>query len=359
MSQSQEIVSRMNQMRSQVWNRIDLSDITIDLDSTVKVLYGNQQGAKKGYNPDSRGKKSYHPLLVFNSNVKELLLGQLRSGDSYSGNGVVECFLDTLKNVIQQRENKKSTKVISSTEIPPKQKSVLDTYDLTQTLDRDSYDAQLKKYQKKLFDIEHQVFLQRIPVVLLYEGWDAGGKGGNIRRLVSSMDPRGYEVIPVAAPNDVEKARHYLWRFWREFPKAGHIVIFDRSWYGRVLVERVEGFCSQTEWQRAYAEINSMESQWARFGAVIFKFWLHIDPDEQLRRFEQRQQTPHKQWKITDEDWRNREKWDQYKQAVDEMLIRTSTPHAPWTVVEANCKLHARIKVLKLVAKTLKAHLNK
>jgi polyphosphate kinase 2 (PPK2 family) len=163
------------------------------------------------------------------------------------------------------------------------------------------------------------------------------------------MDPRGYEVIPIAAPNDIEKAHHYLWRFWQEFPKAGHIAIFDRSWYGRVLVERVEGFCSEQEWRRAYREINEMEEHMVNFGAVLVKFWLHIDQEEQLRRFEARQQTSHKQWKITDEDWRNREKWDSYKEAVDEMLFRTSTMYAPWTIVEANSKYYARLKALKTV----------
>ncbi len=266
---------------------------------------------------------------------------------------VFQTCIDTLESGLS--ESDLSVKKLSRPSKKQKSKSsILDKIDLSQSLDRDTYEKRLKNYQKQVHDLEHEVYLQRIPVVIAYEGWDAGGKGGNIRRLVQGMDPRGFEVVPVGAPNDIENAHHYLWRFWAHFPKAGHIVIFDRSWYGRVLVERVEGFCSETEWQRAYDEINEMEAQWARYGAVIFKFWLHIDADEQLRRFESRKQIEHKQWKITDEDWRNRDKWNDYKHAVDDMLLRTGTDHAPWTVVEANDKLHARIKVLKTVVKTLK-----
>ncbi|MBD3307418.1 phosphate--AMP phosphotransferase [candidate division KSB3 bacterium] len=227
--------------------------------------------------------------------------------------------------------------------------SVLDKVDLSLTLSREEYKTQLKTYQQRMFEIEHKIYVKRIPVVILYQGWDAAGKGGNIRRLTQSMDPRGYEVIPIAAPNDIEKSHHYLWRFWMAFPKAGHIAIFDRSWYGRVLVERIEGFCREQEWRRAYREINAIEEHMVNFGTVLVKFWLHIDQEEQLRRFQARQQTPHKRWKITDEDWRNREKWDLYKEAIDEMLFRTSTAYAPWTIIEANSKYYARIKALKTV----------
>ena len=196
-----------------------------------------------------------------------------------------------------------------------------------------------------------------MPVVIAYEGWDAAGKGGNISRLTQNLDPRGYEVVPVAAPNDVEKAHHYLWRFWARMPKAGHITIFDRTWYGRVLVERVEGFCTEAQWRRAYREINGMEQQLAHFGTVLLKFWLHIDADEQLRRFRERQEMAHKQWKITDEDWRNREKMGQYRDAVEEMLHRTTTPYAPWTIVESNCKRYARVKVLETVCEAIRKRL--
>ena len=194
--------------------------------------------------------------------------------------------------------------------------------------------------------MQHLCYIQRRPVIFAYEGWDAAGKGGNIRRLVRKLDPRGYEVIPVAAPEGPEKTHHHLWRFWRALPKAGHFAIFDRTWYGRVLVERIEGFATPGEWGRAYREINEFEQELTDYGAILFKFWMHISNEEQLQRFEARQNTPEKQWKITDEDWRNREKWDAYWEAVSDMIERTSTVQAPWTIVEGNNKLHARAKTL-------------
>jgi polyphosphate:AMP phosphotransferase len=227
--------------------------------------------------------------------------------------------------------------------------SILDQINPAIDIPDDQYKNQLKEYQNRLRDLEYIIYKKRIPVIILYEGWDAAGKGGNIRRLIQKMDPRGYEVIPISAPNDIEKAHHYLWRFWNKMPKAGHIAIFDRSWYGRVMVERVEGFCSDNEWKRAYNEINEMEKHFINFGMVLVKFWLHIDKDEQLRRFKERESTSYKNWKLTDEDWRNREKWDFYKLAIDEMLYRTSTSYAPWTIVESNFKKYARIKTLKTV----------
>ena len=185
---------------------------------------------------------------------------------------------------------------------------VLSGMDLSKSLERDEYKKQLLQLQKKLERLHNELYHRRIPVIIGFEGWDAGGKGGAIRRLTSHLDPRGYQVIPTAAPNDIEKKHHYLWRFYNEMPKAGHVAIFDRTWYGRVMVERIEGFCSKEEWARAYGEINEMEKHLANDGAIILKFWLHIDKDEQERRFKARMEDPAKQWKITDEDWRNREK---------------------------------------------------
>jgi AMP-polyphosphate phosphotransferase len=236
---------------------------------------------------------------------------------------------------------------------PPPVSTILDRVDLSVSLDREAYDSQRKELNARLLQAEYELYVHRIPAVICYEGWDAGGKGGNIKRVTLGLDPRGYEVVPIAAPTKEEKAHHYLWRFWRSIPKAGHISIFDRTWYGRVLVERVEGFCSEADWKRAYEEINQFERQLVDYGAVIVKFWLQIDADEQLRRFQERQNTPAKQWKITDEDWRNRDKRPRYEPAVIEMLRRTSTPHAPWTILEANCKYYARIKALRTVAESL------
>jgi polyphosphate:AMP phosphotransferase len=231
--------------------------------------------------------------------------------------------------------------------------SLLSEVDLTVTISDAEYQDELKKYQQRIREIEYMIYKKQIPVLIALEGWDAAGKGGAIRRLTENMDPRGYTVIPISAPNDEEQSHHYLWRFWRKMPKQGHIAIFDRSWYGRVLVERVEGYCSEQEWRRGYREINELEEQWVHYGAAIVKLWLHIDKAEQKRRFEDRLENPAKQWKITGEDWRNREKWVQYEEAIDEMFFRTSTTYAPWTIVEANSKPYARLKVLKTVIETV------
>ncbi len=236
---------------------------------------------------------------------------------------------------------------------------VLDQLDLTKALTKEEYKPLLKKYQKRIYDIMHQCYEKRVPVVIVYEGVDAGGKGGNIRRLVADMDPRGYEVVPIGAPTEDEKAHHYLWRFWTRLPKDGHFAIFDRSWYGRVLVERIEGFCEPEEWQRAYQEINEFEKMLHDHGSAIFKFWIHIDKDEQLYRFRRREQRPDKRWKITEEDWRNREKWGRNMNCAHDMLLRTDTKYAPWTVVEGNSKKYARIKALRTVIDGLEKRLEK
>lgn len=231
--------------------------------------------------------------------------------------------------------------------------SSLQKVDLSLSLDRETYRRELKALQERIAYLHGELYRRRIPVVLGFEGWDAGGKGGAIKRLTETMDPRGYQVNPTASPNDIEREHHYLWRFWNNMPKDGHIAIFDRTWYGRVMVERIEGFCTRAEWQRAYQEINEMEKQLCQHGAVVLKFWMQIDKDEQERRFKERMEDPRKQWKITDEDWRNRDKWEQYEKAVDEMLVRTSTTYAPWIIVEGNSKYYARVKVLRTVADAL------
>lgn len=220
-------------------------------------------------------------------------------------------------------------------------------FNMDRTIEYERYESQLDKLQKDIRRLHHMMYMERIGACVVFQGWDASGKGGAIRRLLAPLDPRGFEVVTISAPTEIESAHHYLWRFWTRIPKAGHLTIFDRSWYGRVLVERIEGFCSSDEWQRAWQEINEFEQMLTNFHMVVIKFWLHIDRDEQLRRFRDREEKPYKQWKITPEDWRNREKWDQYEIAAAEMIQRTSTAYAPWTVVESNNKLYARIKVLK------------
>ena len=232
---------------------------------------------------------------------------------------------------------------------------MLDTVDLTKQLTKDEYREQLLWYQVELRKLAFQLYTEKRLIILVYEGWDAAGKGGSIRRVTERIDPRGYQVYSIGVPEGDDKTHHYLWRFWRRLvpPDEKQIVIFDRSWYGRVLVERVEGFASEEEWTRAYFEINEFERQLTDVGITIAKFWIHISQEEQLRRFEEREKTPYKAWKLTDEDWRNREKWSLYEEAVNEMLVRTSTLSAPWTVVPGNDKYYARVKVLKEVVQTL------
>ena len=232
---------------------------------------------------------------------------------------------------------------------------MLGTIDLSKSLTKEEYIRGLIRYQLQLRALAYQLYVQKRPLVIVYEGWDAGGKGGNIKRITEKLDPRGYEVFPIAAPQGEDKTHHYLYRFWRRLkpPDEKQILIFDRSWYGRVMVERLEGFCTEDEWKRAYREINEFERQLVDFGTILAKFWIQISKEEQLRRFESRQETPYKAWKLTDEDWRNRQKWDLYEEAINDMLLKTSTLTAPWTIVEGNCKWYARIKALRTLVDLL------
>jgi len=233
-------------------------------------------------------------------------------------------------------------------------RTVLDQIDLDAKLSKSDYKKQLSDYQEKLKVLAWDAWRERRATVVVFEGWDAAGKGGAIRRLTAGMDARLYRIAQYGAPTDVEQRYPYLWRFWRDLPRDGRILIFDRSWYGRVLVERVEGFAADYDWQRAYREINAFEHEMTRHGIRLAKFWLHISPEEQLARFKEREETPYKQHKITDEDWRNREKWDQYRDAVNEMVFRTGTEYSPWTLISANDKRNARIEVLAHMEKLLR-----
>jgi polyphosphate:AMP phosphotransferase len=244
-------------------------------------------------------------------------------------------------------------------DVPTAQITLLDQLDLAQSTPREQYKTELKRLQTELNELAWQAYKKQRSIVMVFEGVDAGGKGGAIRRITSGIDARLYRSIPVAAPSDEEKAHHYLWRFWRHIPRAGYITIYDRSWYGRVLVERVEGFAADSEWRRAYSEINQFEEQLVESGVILFKFWLHISQDEQLRRFEEREKIPYKRYKITADDWRNREKWPVYKTAINEMVGHTSTESASWTLVEGDDKPFARIKVLRTLCDGLKADLAK
>jgi polyphosphate:AMP phosphotransferase len=225
--------------------------------------------------------------------------------------------------------------------------TILDRVDLTERIEPEAYSRELKSLQSKLNTLSWKAWERKHTCVAVFEGWDAAGKGGAIRRVTRALDARLFRVVQVAAPTDEERAHHYLWRFWRGLPRAGHITLYDRSWYGRVMVERVEGFAREEEWRRSYREINSFEEQLCEHGITLLKFWMHISQEEQLRRFQEREQTPHKAHKITDEDWRNREKWDEYQAAVNEMVAKTSTGEAPWTLVAGDDKRVARVQVLR------------
>ncbi|MEW6544889.1 MAG: polyphosphate kinase 2 family protein [Nitrospirota bacterium] len=232
---------------------------------------------------------------------------------------------------------------------------MLEKVDLGKSLPEKQYWKEIKKWQVRLRAESMRLYSEKRTALVVFEGWDAAGKGGSIKRVTETLDPRGFNVQTFAAPTGAEARHHYLWRFWRALPQEGQLMIFDRSHYGRVMVERVEGFCREQEWKRAYREINEFEWQLTNFGTVIVKFWLHIDQDEQLRRFRERELDPFRSYKLTEEDWRNRAKWGQYLEAVEEMLEKTSTTWAPWTVIEANDKFHARVKIVQTLTKALEA----
>ncbi|KIU49036.1 polyphosphate kinase [Pseudomonas putida] len=238
-------------------------------------------------------------------------------------------------------------------------RSLLGSLDMTLRLDKNDYQEQLIVEQARLAGLLRDKRMRRHALVAVFEGNDAAGKGGAIRRVAAALDPRQYRIVPVAAPTEEERAQPYLWRFWRHIPARGKFTVFDRSWYGRVLVERIEGFCSQADWMRAYGEINDFEEQLHDAGVVVVKFWLSIDEQTQLERFQEREQIPFKRFKITEEDWRNRDKWDAYSEAVGDMVDRTSTEVAPWTLVEANDKRWARVKVLRTINEALEAAFKK
>ena len=275
--------------------------------------------------------------------------------DEYRSLTVGRVVLESMRKRLQQ-EGRAQVPVAPPIVRTIDERNVLTELDLSQKLEKKEYERELAKYQGRLSELarDHR-FKGKHSLVLVFEGSDAAGKGGSIRRTVEALDARQYQIVPIAAPTEEERAQPYLWRFWRHLPRTGRITVFDRSWYGRVLVERIEGYCSEADWLRAYAEINDFEHQMVAAGAVVVKFWLQISAGEQLARFNERQDTEFKRFKITEEDWRNREKWDAYVSAVCDMVDRTSTGLAPWTLVEANDKNFARIKVLKTICDRLEA----
>ena len=333
----------------------------------LKKLEKNPETRWRVTERDKKHLKMYDDFV----GVAEKVLMETSTGDSpwlivdgtdlhYSSLRVGQHILDRISLHISQREAEKSTEAIKDHPkiIQITQQSVLDSLDLSLSLEKKTYQQQLALYQGKLNKLSRAALEQNRSSILVFEGWDAGGKGGAIRRITHAIDARMYHVIPTAAPTDEESRHHYLWRFWRYLPRAGMVTIYDRSWYGRVLVEKVEGFAKDNEWMRAYSEIVNFEEAMTCHGILVLKFWLHIDQDEQLRRFKAREQISYKKYKITEDDYRNREKWDDYKLAVNEMVTRTSTQEAPWVLVEGNDKRYARIKVLKTLCEKLEKMLS-
>ena len=240
-----------------------------------------------------------------------------------------------------------------------RERSILATLDMTRAMSKAAFERRLLQQQGRLHLLQRRAQEERRSAILVFEGWDAAGKGGAIRRVTSALDPRSYRLVSSAAPTDEERARHYLWRFWRHLSRAGRVTIFDRSWYGRVLVERLDGFASEAEWSRAYSEIEAFEEQLVGSGIILVKYWLHITKDEQEKRFRERATSPYKSWKLTDDDWRNRAKWDAYELAVNDMVARTSTRRAPWHLIPANDKNYARVEVLRVAATALERALTR
>ncbi|MCC7167172.1 MAG: polyphosphate:AMP phosphotransferase [Rhodospirillales bacterium] len=270
-----------------------------------------------------------------------------------------------LRDAIQTRMNEEATKTPRKP-VPAKlpslrpARSVLDGLDMTLRMTGpEAYSEEMRKARARLNMLYRAARSQGVSSIMVFEGWDAAGKGSAIRRLTSAMDARDYRVVPVAAPTDEERAQHYLWRFWRHVARAGRVTIFDRSWYGRVLVERVEGFATEHEWMRSFTEINDFERELVEHGIVLMKYWVHITKDEQAKRFKAREEIEYKRWKLTDEDWRNREKWDLYELAVHDLVERTSTRIAPWTLIEGNDKHFARLRIINAYCDRLEAALGK
>ncbi len=278
--------------------------------------------------------------------------------DEFRDVSIAQALIDTIQNALETKKNKQKEEIIQTPD-SENRINVLDRVDLSKTLEKEEYRKKIKELQTEVYNLTYEAYKKGISSTLVFEGWDAAGKGGAIRRVSEAVDARITQVIPISAPTDEELAHHYLWRFWRHVPMAGHVTIYDRSWYGRVMVERVEGFSSQSVWKKAYSEINNFEEQLVENKNILLKFWVHISQEEQLRRFNEREEVSWKNYKITDEDWRNREKADAYKVAVEEMFLRTDTLEAPWHIIPAESKYFARVEVLTIFRDALLKALGK
>lgn len=302
-------------------------------------------GAERAIRMTDRVECPWHLIEATDANYRDITAGQL--------------ILDAMHTALAEQRHIDRRREIHKTALAVEpNKTVLDQLDMSTGMDNGRYKRELETQQQRLYELAWRCFTAQRSVVLVFEGWDAAGKGGAIRRISMAMDARLYRTISIAAPTDEERAQHYLWRFWRHLPRAGYFTLYDRSWYGRVLVERVEDLASEHEWGRAYQEINDFEEQLVDHGIILQKYWLHIDRDVQLARFKAREEVPWKQYKIGPDDWRNRDKWDEYKMAVHDMIARTSTGKAPWNLIPANDKQQARTEILRSVCDKIEAALD-
>lgn len=340
----------------QISEKVQKNNIESYLDSDYKSLYVEKLDEDQNKHYDKYLKKFDSDIEKTNFDFAKwhILDGSDIKEASKEAIGIlIESFEVGIERMMQKRENGERLNRVYKSERTP-----LDKIDLSKTLSEEDYDSILKKLQKRASELQLELYKQKISTILVFEGVDAAGKDGSIERLIKYMDPRMVKVHAISAPNEEENRYNYLWRFYKRLPKDGDMGIFSRSWYGRVMVERVEGFAEENEWERAYSEIQNFEREIYDHGSLIIKYFVMIDKDTQLKRFEDREEDPDKQYKITEEDWRNREKWDQYIAAMNEMLDRTSTKYSPWVIVEGNDKNYARIKVLKTFIEYAEKHLN-
>lgn len=325
----------------------------------LKELSENKETAWRVTQDDIKHNKQYDKYEKVFHKIRELTDKKDAHWKIVDANDLDEASVNIMKYLaevfakkLSEHENKPKIERADMKKTP--ETAHLSSVDLSADIEKKDYKKELFEYQEKLSRIHNRLYLKKQPVAVVFEGWDAAGKGGAIKRLTQAFDPRGYRVVSTPAPTPDELAHHYLWRFWNNIPKTGHIAIFDRSWYGRLMVEPIEGFCNSEEYERAFNEINNFEKHLTNSGMKVIKFFIHISPDEQLKRFYDRKNNPLKAWKLTDEDFRNREKWDEYVYAIERMIENTSTPYAPWHIIAGDSKKYARIEVQKTVINELK-----
>ncbi len=319
----------------------------------IRRMYDNPRTMWKAQEYDRDNDEDYRKEMEEIIREDEKSWVRVRYDDRYeTANKVLKIIVEKLEERVEEEKKTSEEKKNNDGFFDGRYPNILKKHEGDFDITKDEYREQIDRLQKEMRDVQYTLYEKKIPLILVYEGWDAAGKGGNIKRVIQQLDPTGYEINTTAAPTDLEFKHHYLWRFWREVPKTGHISIYDRSWYGRLMVERVEGFAANKDVKRAYDEIKNFETSLTNFGGIVIKFFIHISKDEQLERFEARQEDENKVWKITDEDWRNREKWNRYEEAINDMISKTSTENAPWYVINGNSKRYARLKALEIIIDT-------